>query len=104
MCRTALTRLRRALRNLAASPEVQEERHAGTVIRDELALDFANAYEAARGAGLKQADAAWPNLDRIYRELSAPPEDPLWTEELTGARWSWLRALASETDRLLQAE
>ncbi len=38
--------LRKALANLAAAPSEQEERLRGSVVRDELALDFTYAYEA----------------------------------------------------------
>jgi hypothetical protein len=42
--------LRAALANLAADPEQQSQRLAGAVIRDELALEFGDAYDLARGA------------------------------------------------------
>lgn len=103
MSRYASALLRRALNNLAALPEVQEQRLAGTVVRDELARDFTNAHEASRGTWMNRADAARANLDRIYRKLSAPAEDPLWIEDPTRARWSCLRVLASQTEQLLPA-
>lgn len=87
--------LRAALANLAADPEQQSQRLAGSVIRDELALDFGDAYGMAR----RDEDldpAARELLGLIDAELSVPPEDPLWTEDLASTRWTRLRLLAAE--------
>ncbi|MEV4266781.1 hypothetical protein [Kribbella sp. NPDC049584] len=85
-----------ALMDLAAEPDVQEQRLAGMVIRDELALDFANSYEVSQARGDELDPVAWHVLDLISAELSVPPGDPLWSEDLQAARWSRLRLLASE--------
>jgi hypothetical protein len=84
--------LREALMNLAAAPDLQEQRLAGSVIRDELALDFGNAYEVSQARGDELDAVAWQVLERVHAELSVPPDDSLWSDALRGARWRRLLA------------
>ena len=89
--------LQKALSNLAADPMEQQERLAGSVVRDELALDFANAYEAL--SSLSESDTldggTLNELEVLYDQLSVGPKDPLWEEDLASERWSTIRSLAA---------
>jgi hypothetical protein len=88
--------LRHALANLAADPEEQERRLTGTMVRDELALDFGNAFEslASLPAADRLDDVTMADLGVLYEALSVGPEDPLWSEGLDSARWTQVRSLA----------
>jgi hypothetical protein len=76
--------LRKALANLAAEPSEQEERLSRIVIQDELALDFANAFESL--ASLTEADllddSTMTDLSVLYEKFSVGPDDSLWLEDL----------------------
>lgn len=88
--------LRKALANLAAEPSEQEKRLSGSVVQDELALDFANAFEAL--ASLPEAaaldDSTMADLGVLYERFSVGSEDALWVEDLNSPRWSEVRSLA----------
>jgi hypothetical protein len=89
--------LRKALANLAAQPSEQEERLSGSVIQDELALDFANGFESL--ASLPEADVldddTLTDLGVLYEKLSVGPSDSLWSEDLNSPRWAEIRSLAA---------
>jgi hypothetical protein len=90
--------LTEALTHLAAEPHEQEERFRGPVVRDELALDYANGFESL--ASLPWADAlnegTVSDLRVIYEKLSVGPDDSLWSEDLKSPRWSEIRRLAAD--------
>jgi hypothetical protein len=89
--------LRAALANLAAEPLEQEERLRGAVVQDELALDFANGFEAL--ASLPEADSldasTMTDLRVLYDNFSVGPDDPLWSEPLDSPRWVKIRSSAA---------
>jgi hypothetical protein len=89
--------LRDSLAQLAAEPPEQEERLSGMVVRDELALDFANAVESL--ASLPDADmldgSTMADLRGLYDRISVGPDDSLWTEDLYSPRWAEVRSLAA---------
>ena len=88
--------LRDALANLAAEPSEQKERLRGMVVRDELALDFTNAFESM--APLPEADmlddSTKADLHVLYDKFSVGPDDSLWSEDLYSPRWAEIRSLA----------
>jgi hypothetical protein len=89
--------LREALANLAAEPSAQEERLRGAVVQDELALDFANAFESL--ASLAEADAldsgTITDLRVLHDKFSVGPGDSLWSEDLYSPRWAEIRTMAA---------
>ncbi|RIJ77994.1 hypothetical protein D1871_04730 [Nakamurella silvestris] len=91
--------LREALSNLAAEPAEQQRWLDGSAVKDELALDFANAYEAL--SSLDEPDTldggTMNELQALYDQLSVAADDPLWEEGLASRRWSSIRCLARRT-------
>lgn len=95
--------LRQALANLAADPSEQEKRLSGGLIQDELALDFANAFEALASLPVADAldDSTMADLGDLYERLSIGSDDSLWVEHLNSPRWSEIRSLAERlSDRV----
>jgi hypothetical protein len=98
--RGQLRQLTLAVGRLAASADEQRQALAGAVVADELALDYASAYDrlpTLSGQGVSLGDVAEGLARHLDGLLSVPPgaefwseaalvDDPAWEEVRTTAR------------------
>jgi hypothetical protein len=75
---------------------------AGTVVTDELMLDYVNAIEslpnASEVAGVSLDEKVQASLERLNRLLDAEPGDKFWDDQAldTHPAWAEARVLARE--------
>jgi hypothetical protein len=105
--RLRLLLLHKAVKALAAPPPDRLAELPGSVVCDELALDFEQAWGLLASLETVDGTAVSPQarvlLSRIEVLLSVPPDDPMWRDATlaTHPQWQEIRAAAQTVQPLL---